>query len=201
MSLQFALLGLIALEPSSGYDIKRIFDSSIYYIWNVTGPQIYTTLRTLREKGLISTEHIPQQGKPDRQIHTITPQGRKALERMANQRIRASVTRDEVLLRIFFGNFADPATVTQELEQYLERIHLERVFMESTEARVLAHPGSRHEARRFQLLSLRLKVAQWRAMERELRQFLRDPPSPAPAKPTPRTAKRPTPRKTTLARK
>lgn len=172
MSLKFALLGLIALEPRSGYDIKRIVDSSIYFIWNVTGPQIYTTLRALREEELITTKTIPQQGKPDKQIHTITPEGLKQLKSVANQPLVASVTRDEILLRIFFGNFARPEIVSQELMAYLERLRSERQFMEATEARVLAHPGARHEARRFQLLSLRLTVARYRAAEIELQKFL-----------------------------
>ena len=34
------------------------------------------------------------------------------------------------------------------------------------------HPGGKHEARRFQLLSLRIKVGQIQAMERELVRFL-----------------------------
>ena len=29
MSLKFALLGLIALKPSSGYDIKRVIDRTV----------------------------------------------------------------------------------------------------------------------------------------------------------------------------
>jgi hypothetical protein len=45
--------------------------------------------------------------------------------------------------------------------------------MEATEARIMARPGRKHEARRFQLLSLRIKVAQIRAMEQELVSFLR----------------------------
>jgi hypothetical protein len=86
--------------------------------------------------------------------------------------IRASVTRDEVLLRIFFGNFASKKTIKRELGAYLERIREERAAMEATEARVNAHPGGKHEARRFQLLSLRIKVGQIQAMERELVRFL-----------------------------
>lgn len=172
MSLKFALLGLIALKPASGYDIKRIIDRSIYFVWNVTGPQIYNTLRMLREEGLVSSESIPQQGKPDKQVHTITAKGAQALQEFANEPIRASVTRDELLLRIFFGNFADDEVVVRELGAYLDRMRNERAFMEATEARILAHPGERHKAREFQLLSLRLKVAQYRAMEQELARFL-----------------------------
>jgi DNA-binding PadR family transcriptional regulator len=172
MSLKFALLGLIALKPSSGYDIKRIIDRSIYFVWNVTGPQIYNTLRTLREEGLVSSKSVAQQGKPDKQVHTITAKGTKALHEFANEPIRAAVSRDEVLLRIFFGNFADDAVVMRELGAYLDRIRNERAFMEATRARIEAHPGERHKAREFQLLSLRLKVAQYRAMELELGRFL-----------------------------
>jgi len=172
MSLRFALLGLLAVEPASGYDLKRAINRSTYFIWNATGPQIYNTLHGLREDGYITSEALPQQGKPDKQIHTITASGRSALKEFMGMPIRASVTRDEVLLRIFFGNFASKKTITRELQAYLDRIRQERASMEATEARVTAHPGGKHEARRFQLLSLRIKVGQIRAMERELVRFL-----------------------------
>ena len=171
MSLRFTLLGLLALEPASGYDLKRTIERSTYFIWNATGPQIYSTLRTLREEGHITSEAVRQTGKPDKEIHTITSEGRKALQDFMNEPIRASVTRDEVLLRIFFGNFANEEIVMRELASYLDRIRQERAYLEATEARVTAHPGSKHEARRFQLLSLRLKVAQYSAMEQELAEF------------------------------
>lgn len=174
MSLRYALLGLLAVQPASGYDLKRAINRSTYFIWNATGPQIYNTLHSLREEGFITSQAQPQQGKPDKQIHTITDSGRKTLKEFMGKPIRTSVTRDEVLLRIFFGNFASKKTIQRELEAYLERIGKERETMEATEARVNAHPGGKHEARRFQLLSLRIKVGQIRAMERELERFLRE---------------------------
>jgi PadR family transcriptional regulator AphA len=174
MSLRFALLGLLAVEPASGYDLKRAIDRSTYFIWNATGPQIYNTLNKLREEGYITSKSQSQKGKPDKHIHTITGDGRAALKEFMGKPIRAAVTRDEILLRIFFGNFANKRTIERELEAYLDRIRQERAHMEATEARINAHPGSRHEARRFQLLSLRIKVAQLRAMERELVRFLAD---------------------------
>ena len=172
MSLRYALLGLLAVQPASGYDLKRAINRSTYFIWNATGPQIYNTLHSLREEGFITSEALPQKGKPDKQIHTITASGRTALKDFMGKPIRASVTRDEVLLRIFFGNFASKKTIRRELEAYLERIREERTTMEATESRVNAHPGGKHEARRFQLLSLRIKVGQIQAMERELVRFL-----------------------------
>jgi len=172
MSLRFALLGLLAVEPASGYDLKRAIDRSTYFIWNATGPQIYNTLHKLREEGYVTSKSLAQKGRPDKQIHTITRLGRMALKDFMSEPIRASVTRDEVLLRIFFGNFGNKNAIRRELEAYLERIRRERSYLETTEARIEAHPGRKHEARRFQLLSLRLKVAQYRAMEQELANFL-----------------------------
>jgi len=174
MALRFALLGLLAVEPASGYDLKRAINRSTYFIWNATGPQIYNTLHKLREEGYITTKSLAQTGKPDKQIHTITKSGRRALKDFMSEPIRASVTRDEILLRIFFGNFANEKTINRELASYLDRIRQERAFMEATEARINAHPGRRREARRFQLLSLRIKVAQYRMLEQELDRFLRE---------------------------
>lgn len=172
MSLRFALLGLLAVEPASGYDLKRAIDRSTYFIWNATGPQIYNTLHKLREEGCVTSKSLPQVGKPDKQIHTITPRGHTALQDFMSEPIRASVTRDEVLLRIFLGNFASKGTMRRELVAYLERIRRERAYLEATKSRVEAHPGKKHDARRYQLLSLQLKVAQYRAMEQELTTFL-----------------------------
>ena len=177
MSLRFALLGLLAVQPASGYDLKRAINRSTYFIWNATGPQIYNTLHNLRAEGYITSKALAQTGKPDKQIHTITGSGRAALKAFMGEPIRASVTRDEVLLRIFFGNFATGKAIRRELGAYLDRIGRERATMEATETRINAHPGGRHEARRFQLLSLRIKVAQIRAMEQELSRFLAAPAS------------------------
>lgn len=174
MALRFALLGLLAVEPASGYDLKRAINRSTYFIWNATGPQIYNTLHKLREEGCITSRSLPQDGKPDKQIHTISARGLARLEQFMSEPIRASVTRDEVLLRIFFGNFASKSVIKRELASYLKRIRRERAYLEATDARINARPGRRHEARRFQLLSLRIKVAQFRAMEQELVRFLKD---------------------------
>ena len=101
-----------------------------------------------------------QTGQPDKQIHTITANGKAALKKFVSEPIHAAVTRDEVLLRIFFGNFASKSAIKRELEAYLDRIRKERATMEATKARIEAHPGRKHEARRFQLLSREIKVAQ-----------------------------------------
>lgn len=168
MSLKFALLGLVSLRPMSGYEIKQTIERSIFYIWNVTGAQIYNTIKSLQKDGLIESEDVPQQGRPDKQIHSITETGRAALAAEGSSPIQNEQLRDKVLLRIFFGNFAEPGAMPREIDAYMDRIREEIAYLESVERRVTANPGTNHEARHFQLLSLRLKVAQLRATLEEL---------------------------------
>jgi DNA-binding PadR family transcriptional regulator len=181
MSLKFAILGLVEQQgPMSGYDIKQTIERSIFYIWNVTGAQIYNALRDMREKGLLSAETVAQDGRPDKRMHQITDDGRAALVGEADAPIRDEALRDKVLLRVFFGNQADPEAMAREIEAYMARIHQEIDYLESVERRVLANPGSQHAARHFQLLSLRLKVAQLRGMEEEFRRAGYDLPAADP---------------------
>jgi DNA-binding PadR family transcriptional regulator len=177
MSLKFAILGLVEQQgPLSGYDIKGTIERSIFYIWNVTGAQIYNALRDMREKGLLTAQTVAQEGRPDKRMHEITDAGRAALAEEADAPIRDEALRDKVLLRVFFGNQADPEAMAREIEAYMARIVQEIDYLENVERRVLANPGSQHAARHFQLLSLRLKVAQLRGMEEEFRRAGYDQP-------------------------
>ena len=78
MSLKYALLGIIDTgnRPYSGYDIKKIFDSSMQFYWSATYTQIYRTLAQLHEAGLLNMEVIQQEDNPNKKVYTITSQGR-----------------------------------------------------------------------------------------------------------------------------
>jgi DNA-binding PadR family transcriptional regulator len=35
VSLEYAILGFLNYHPSTGYDLKRMFDTSVRHFWNV----------------------------------------------------------------------------------------------------------------------------------------------------------------------
>ena len=49
MSLEFAILGFLSYHPSTGYDLKKMFDVSIRHFWPADQSQIYRTLARLTE--------------------------------------------------------------------------------------------------------------------------------------------------------
>ncbi len=102
-AVTWAVLGLIALEPSSGYDVKRIIDKSIRHFWAASYGQIYPELRRLVEAGWITGEDASSGGRR-RLLYRITPAGRKALLDWEHGYETRIELRDESLLRLFFAD-------------------------------------------------------------------------------------------------
>jgi DNA-binding PadR family transcriptional regulator len=102
-AVTWAVLGLIALQPRSGYDIKRIVDRTIRHFWAASYGQIYPELRRLEEAGWIAGDDAPRGGRA-RRVYGITEPGRRALEGWLGGRETRIEMRDESLLRLFFSD-------------------------------------------------------------------------------------------------
>ena len=79
MSLEYAILGFLNYHPYTGYDLKKIFDTSIRHFWPADQSQIYRTLARLTEQGFAEMEKVPQDDRPDRKVYSITEAGRAEL--------------------------------------------------------------------------------------------------------------------------
>jgi len=102
-AVTWAVLGLIALEPRSGYDVKRIVDRTIRHFWAASYGQIYPELRRLVEAGWITGEDASSGGRR-RRLYRITPAGRAALLEWQHGSDTRIELRDESLLRLFFAD-------------------------------------------------------------------------------------------------
>jgi PadR family transcriptional regulator, regulatory protein AphA len=102
-AVTWAVLGLIALEPRSGYDIKRIVDRTIRHFWAASYGQIYPELARLEELGWI-TGADASRGERSRRLFTVTAEGERALRGWLMGRETRIELRDESLLRLFFAD-------------------------------------------------------------------------------------------------
>lgn len=102
-AVTWAVLGLVALAPRSGYDVKRIIDRSVRYFWAASYGQIYPELRRLEEAAWIEGDDAPRGGR-SRRVYRITPDGRRALHEWLHGRETRIELRDESLLRLFFAD-------------------------------------------------------------------------------------------------
>jgi DNA-binding PadR family transcriptional regulator len=111
-AVTWVVLGLVALRPRTGYDVKRVVDRSIRYFWAASYGQIYPELRRLEDEGWIAGEDNPRGGR-SRRVYRITPTGEAALRGWLAGRETRIEMRDESLLRLFF---ADTLTAEDALE-------------------------------------------------------------------------------------
>ena len=79
--LRHGILGLISYNDKTGYEIMTVFRDSLSFFWMAQTSQIYRELQSMERAGWISGTHVPQVGKPDKNVYAITPAGRDELTR------------------------------------------------------------------------------------------------------------------------
>ena len=123
---RFAVLGVLALHAGSGYDIKKFLGRSIGHVWKISYGQVYPILKQLAAEGLATMARESQQKRPARNVYSITDRGREELQSWLESPldIQSNDADRDVLLRIFFGEFA-PADVNirhvEQLQQHVQR--------------------------------------------------------------------------------
>ncbi|MFC7371157.1 PadR family transcriptional regulator [Fictibacillus iocasae] len=101
MALRYALLGLLAKNEATGYELNHQFKETMIYFWSAHHTQIYRELLKLEENGLAQSKHVHQTDAPDKKIYSITEKGREVLQAWLLE--QPSVTpklKDEFLLRV-----------------------------------------------------------------------------------------------------
>lgn len=106
MSLRYALLGLLAEEPASGWDLTRKFERVLQrYAWHAKNSQVYPELGRLCAEGLIS---VVDEGPRGRRAYAITEAGRAELRRWMRNPPEVFVVRNEFVLRLFLLSALEP---------------------------------------------------------------------------------------------
>ena len=113
------VLGLVALEPGSGYDLARLAERSVGYLWTPSRSHIYKVLPRLVAHRLATAKRIRQESRPDKAVYSITPSGRRVL------RLWLSEVDDEpsgganiFALKLFFCDLVPPQTAQAQLDGY-----------------------------------------------------------------------------------
>ncbi|HLH64349.1 MAG TPA: PadR family transcriptional regulator [Solirubrobacteraceae bacterium] len=114
------LLGMIAEGHATGYAIKNEIERSTRLYWGASIGGIYPELRRLQAAGLVAVRDNPR-GGATRHAYTLTPAGRRALERWLTDDCEPTLEmRHEALLRLRFAGVLD----AREQRQLLARMRL-----------------------------------------------------------------------------
>jgi PadR family transcriptional regulator, regulatory protein AphA len=115
-----ALLGLLTIEPMSGYDLGQMVRASIGHIWRESYGQIYPNLKRLAANGLVESKTEKHKGRPERHIYSITKKGRDQLARWLSVPPQPEIPRNEMLLKLFFGAQVPAQILIGNVERMVE---------------------------------------------------------------------------------
>lgn len=119
-TLEYALLGLVAMAPMSGYDVRRLFATTPLAHFSSSPGAIYPALRRLEKRGLLKAALDRTTETRPRRVYSLTPAGEAALEAW----LRQPVTREELVrgegAPILRFSLAGQRLPRRELLAYLE---------------------------------------------------------------------------------
>src|SRR6202161_3746300 len=140
------LLGLLAIEPMSGYDLGLTIRHSVGHFWNESYGQIYPNLKKLANEGFVSCKTERQKGKPDRRIYSITEKGRERLREWLAVPPQPEIPRNELLLKLFFGQQVPAEVLVGYVEHMAEERRAVLHFLDRAEREDIAknrhYPGA-----------------------------------------------------------
>lgn len=122
MALAHTILALLAKQPGSGYDISKRFDEELSCYWKATQQQVYRELSKLEKQGQVIFETVPQAGKPDKKLYSITDSGWQALTQWYAEPTEPTPIREDLLVKVLIGYKMPQQLLTQEL-QHRRKIH------------------------------------------------------------------------------
>jgi PadR family transcriptional regulator, regulatory protein AphA len=116
---RYAILGILNISPSTGYDIKKYCDTIISGIWHENFGHIYPTLKVLEQEGCI--RKISEEKESRKIKYEITDEGKYELLNWLQEETLMQPVRSEFMLKFLFSNQIPLEKVIEMLNHYKKR--------------------------------------------------------------------------------
>ena len=83
--MRLLILGLLAEEPMHGYELLKRIEEITRGFWRPSPGTLYSLLKSLKEEGLVVTDHVEGSGVPSglRIVYRLTKKGYDQLQHVA----------------------------------------------------------------------------------------------------------------------
>lgn len=119
-TLSYAILGLLAVQPRTGYELAQAMKAPIGYLWTAGHSQIYPELARLQRDGQVDATVIDGPGPRDTKRYRITDDGQAALREWTDSPLE-EVSRSEFMLRVRCLWLVSPERARRFIEGQRER--------------------------------------------------------------------------------
>lgn len=129
MSINYAILGILSVEPLTGYDLKKIMQDSPFLYWSGNNNQVYKALLELHDNGYVTSELLHQDAAPSKKVYTITDTGLAELRIWSLARPELPELKNPFLVQLAWTRPLRNAELLTLLGQYEEEVQ-GRLFLE-----------------------------------------------------------------------
>ena len=150
--MRMPLLALLAKEPAHGYELKILLEQifgEAYPSPNIG--QIYVTLQRLERDGLVASQDVVQQTRPNKRVYELTDAGREALANWVDRPSDGPRIRDDFFMKLALSPQAGAtdrlALINRQRRDYLNQMRSLSALAGATEpgiARLLIEGAMLH---------------------------------------------------------
>lgn len=127
----YLILGLLSHNPITGYEIKKVLNTTLKLFWNASYGSIYPTLSTLEKSGFAVSDKTEENGR-EKIIYSITESGREYLKEWLQTPAVKDELKYETLLKLFFCSDVSEEEAIEHIERFEEKISAELPYLEKS---------------------------------------------------------------------
>ncbi len=135
-TVYYSILGMLTIEPMTGYDIRKTMEESTAYFWSESYGQIYPALKRMLEAGWVSCEADAQERNRPKKVYSITDVGLEILKTWLEQPTHKEPKRNELLLKLFFGVNTSKVVCKRHIQKELIFAEEQLPLMQKTYAEI-----------------------------------------------------------------
>lgn len=141
MSIKYAILGILSWKPTTGYELKKIFEDSSFLYWSGNNNQIYKALIQMQEEELVTSEVIHQDNSPSKKIYTITKEGQNELKEWVMSTPEAPEIKKSFLVQFAWSDMLNAEELSVLLDRYETEVRIQLIMQQEKNRRAQNSPN------------------------------------------------------------
>ena len=113
----YAILGLLTIEPMTGYAMRQMMKGSTSNFWSESDGQLYPALTLLSKQKLIVINKTKNESAREKKEYAITTAGHKVLKEWLKEPAETKIVRDEFMLKLFFSANVDSTVILDAMNK------------------------------------------------------------------------------------
>ncbi len=123
---RYTILGMLTFDSMSGYEIVKAIKESTNHFWSESEGQIYPALsQCVKEELVTCIEESAMRSHNIKKTYSITTKGRELLSAWLKKEVQPTSIRNELLLKIFFGNHVDRHDTIHHITRQQKKLEVE----------------------------------------------------------------------------